>query len=439
MNSVLSLINFLLLYNLTQSRYDKIMFLLILRLLYIDNYKAQLYNSPNMVLPNTYAKDIPNNFKYANASTSDNVTLNNNDLNFSPNPYSQQNYNNPEHHSTNNMPLKNEPTNVSNENIKSADHDNVEYAHDSDSLNSNENAHNSTANYQPNIDSSVEEDINNNEDNMLYDLDSLLYFLMIYKDQITNYDSVILILLTLNYYIKLFLYPMLSEELEPNTDAINNNLLSEKISIHNDTYDLTSTIKQIQLSNNAIVSDSKSENKISYNISTQSSKVTTQVPVLLTTCAINNIFKGDLIFTDYITDINNINNMIYITSSTLIVDSKNNELGGTLFLDGYLKTILDSVIPVNYSSNILSSMYRNNIICTPFSLTQNVNLTSNNYQTPMAYNNLEINISEISSSTKRILKDSKKINTYFDFYNCCELIIEVIYNINLYKLEDLSL
>lgn len=434
MNSVLSLINFLLLYNLKQVRYDKVIFLLIFRVLYINNYENQLYNSlnnyNNIASTNYFFKktNIINNSDSISSSDS-HFTLHNTDVYFKNfNSDISSNYDNEQEENLYDITTDKAIDSI-NDYIDYDDINNLKTIDNTIDLN------NITRTLEESNFNNIRTDFNISEkDDMLYDLESLLYFLMLYTPYIPNYDSIILLLLELNYYIKLFLYPIMLEQCEfKMIESECNN------SIHNNTYSLTSNIQQIQLSNNINFYEANSEYKVFFNISAKSHDVTTKVPSLIISCTIDDIFKGDLMFDDYITDINNISNGITITTCTLIIDTKNNNLGGILFLEGYLKTNVDSLIPVNYSSNILNSMYRNNIICTPFSLAKNIELNSDDFNISCSYNNLELDITKVSFNTKRILKNKNKINSYFDLYSQCELIIEVSYTLNIYKLEDIYL
>ena len=501
MNSMIALINFLLLYSLKQNRYDKIIFLLTLRMIYIYNYRNQIYNTMYKSHPILSAQIIPkNNISKANIG---NINLNNKDSTFhnKSNAFTKFNGNsNKEFKESLNNNFQSKPTNINNKNFAS-----------------NISKKNIDCNYMEGSRGTRQKDSESNNDNVInysknnemkYDLDSLIGFLTLYRNKIPNCDDAILTLIILNYYIRFLVLPTMfnqsisneedddadliseyrgdtsldsytdleenqnrssrandnldsilesnnKQQLEPKIDleeniqsntrkkiatkAINNKYLTNKNFIHNYIYSLTSTITQVPLIKNIKLSEFNDDTGNFFDVSQSTAKFKKKVPVLITSFNVDDVFKGDLVFNNFIVDINNINNMIFINDTTFMVDIKDNVALGTVFLEGYLKTSADALIPVEYSENLLSSMYRNNIIYTSFSLAQTLELSSNSFKQQIAYNNLEVEITQVSSNTKRILKQSKKINNYFEFYSRCELIIEVNYTLNIYTTEDVTI
>jgi len=219
-------------------------------------------------------------------------------------------------------------------------------------------------------------------------------------------------------------------------DKIHDKYTKEKINSNKEhKYIITSSIKQLKESDTIKVSKFKNtDSKVNSSLHLPKSPFTMdKIPLLIGTCHINDIFKGSL---DFSYPINNViinSNEIIIKENYLLADNFMGMSSALFYFEGYLKTNFYTLETINSSKQMINSIYKDNIIYTPFTISKYLNIGCLLEDEKYLLKKSKLDITNFTYETTKELMKVNNFDKDSTSYNNCSITISLDYSLNIYS------
>lgn len=219
-------------------------------------------------------------------------------------------------------------------------------------------------------------------------------------------------------------------------NKVHDKYTKEKINSNKEhKYIITSSIKQLKESDTIKVSKSKNtDSKVNSSLHLPKSPFTMgKIPLLIGTCHINDIFKGSL---DFSYPINNViinSNEIIIKENYLLADNFMGMSSALFYFEGYLKTNFYTLEAINSSKQMINSIYKDNIIYTPFTIYKYLNIGCLLEDEKYLLKKSKLDITNFTYETTKELMKVNNFDKDSASYNNCSITISLDYSLNIYS------